>query len=265
MHRYALILEYDGSFFSGWQWQKDRISVQTTLEKALFSLTGEHTTLYAAGRTDSGVHALGQVIHVDLSQFWSLDSLRRGINFYLKDIPIKILQTYAVPLSFHARFSALSRSYEYWILNRPSSSALIEKRAWWIPVPLNQAAMKEGCTHLQGHHNFSYFRHRDCQSQSPWKTLDQLTLESVHDCLVIRAKSRSFLHRQVRIMVGALVALGREQWDSHHLLRLLNPMDQDPHPPHRATTAPAHGLYLKHVDYGTSEVCHNTHGNPWYL
>lgn len=257
MYRYAIILEYDGTFFSGWQWQKDAPSVQTTLETALFSLTGEKITLSAAGRTDSGVHALGQVAHMDLSRAWSLDSLRRGINFYLKDIPIKILQAYAAPAPFHARFSAISRSYEYWILNRPSASALMDRRAWWIAAPLNQQAMIQGCAHLQGHHNFSYFRHRDCQGSTPWKTLDVLFLESRQDCLIIHAKSRSFLHRQVRMMVGALVALGKEQWGCDYLLHLLHPEEHTSHPTHRATTAPAHGLYLKHVDYGDSGLCHH--------
>ncbi len=250
MYRYALILEYDGSFFSGWQWQKGAPSVQTSLEKAIGSLTGEKITMYAAGRTDSGVHALAQVAHMDLSRPWSLDSLRRGINFYLKDIPIKILQAHEMQAPFHARFSALSRSYEYWILNRPSASALLEKRAWWIAAPLNQEAMMQGCAVLQGHHDFSYFRHRDCQGHSPFKTLDQLTLESRHDYIIIYAKSRSFLHRQVRMMVGALVALGKEQWNCDHLSYLLNPHTHTQIPRNRATTAPAHGLYLKHVDYG---------------
>jgi len=252
MHRYALILEYDGSFFSGWQWQRDAPSVQTTLEAAIHALTKEEVRLYAAGRTDSGVHALGQVVHLDLSRPWSLDSLRRGINFYLKDIPIKIVHAHVCPPSFHARFSAQFRQYEYMILNRSSASALIEKRAWWVPVPLDQRAMREGCAHLQGHHDFSYFRHRDCQSPSPWKTLDALTLENRGDVIVIHAKSKSFLHRQVRIMVGALVSLGKRQFDCDHLLRLRDPIAQDPSPPHRATTAPAHGLYLTHVGYDVS-------------
>jgi tRNA pseudouridine38-40 synthase len=251
MHRYALILEYDGGFFSGWQWQKDAISVQTILQKAIFSLTGQEIILFAAGRTDSGVHALGQVVHMDLPQVWTLDSLRRGINFYLKDIPIKIISAHHAPQLFHARFSAKSRQYEYWILNRASPSALIEKRAWWIPVPLNMSIMQDGCRILQGHHDFSHFRHRDCQSASPWKTVDVLQLEQRGEILVIHAKARSFLHRQVRIMVGALVALGREQWDSHHLRALLSPSEQPGAPSiQRATTAPAHGLYLTHVDYG---------------
>jgi tRNA pseudouridine38-40 synthase len=250
MYRYALILEYDGSFFSGWQWQKDAPSVQTSLQTAIQSLTGEPITLYAAGRTDSGVHALGQVVHMDLSKSWSVDSLRRGINFYLKDIPIKILQAQEAPPLFHARFSALSRSYEYWILNRPSASALLEKRAWWIAAPLNQEAMIRGCALFQGHHDFSYFRHRDCQSASPFKTLEQFTLKSHHDYIVIYAKSRSFLHRQVRMMVGALVALGKEQWHCDHLSYLLAPERHTEPPRNRATTAPAHGLYLKQVDYG---------------
>jgi tRNA pseudouridine38-40 synthase len=227
INRYALILEYDGSFFSGWQWQKDKPSVQTTLEQAIRSLVGEDIRLYAAGRTDSGVHALGQVAHMDLSRVWPLDALRRGLNFYLKDIPIKIIQVCQAPHPFHARFSALSRHYQYIILNRSSASALIEKRAWWVPVPLNRQAMIEGCAYLQGHHDFSYFRHRDCQSASPWKTVDSLTLEDGGDnTLVIRVTARSFLHRQVRIMVGALVALGRGQWGCDHLVRLLNPGGQ---------------------------------------
>lgn len=250
MHRYALILEYDGTFFSGWQWQREVPSVQTTLEDAIFSLTHQRVTLCAAGRTDAGVHALGQVAHLDLPRAWTLDALRRGINFYLKTIPIKVLRVQEVAAPFHARFSALSRSYEYKILNRPSDSALLEHRAWWIAPALDRDAMREGCTLLEGHHDFSYFRHRDCQSSTPWKTLDVLRMEEGGDMLTIYAKSRSFLHRQVRMMVGALVALGKGQWDSAHLLRLLNPVEGDLLPPHRATTAPAHGLYLTHVDYG---------------
>jgi tRNA pseudouridine38-40 synthase len=252
-NRYALVLEYDGSSFSGWQWQKDAPSVQTTLERAIFSLTGQPVVLYAAGRTDSGVHATGQVVHMDLNKSWSLDSLRRGINFYLKDIPIKVLNACEMPPPFHARFSALSRHYEYIILNRPSSSALMETRSWWVPQPLNRWAMDQGCVLLQGHHDFSHFRHRDCQSPTPWKTLDSLTIESRGSCLIVHAKARSFLHRQVRIIVGALVALGREQWGLDHLSSLLHPLDGIRKKTHTSMTAPAHGLYLTQVDYENHE------------
>ncbi len=246
-HRYWFTLEYDGGFFSGWQWQYGAPSVQETFQQALFSLTQETGVCHAAGRTDKGVHACGQSVHFDLRRPWCEDTLRKGLNFYLKDKAISILSVRAVPPSFHARFSAQYRSYTYQILNRSSSSALYGQRAWWIHRPLDVQQMNDAASLLQGTHDFSSFRHRDCQSASPIKTLDQLRVEAQGEGVFIHAQAKSFLHRQVRMMVGALVYVGLGKWTPAYLERVLHGKKTLV----GAMTAPAHGLYLRHVGYET--------------
>jgi tRNA pseudouridine38-40 synthase len=248
-YRYRFILEYDGSAFVGWQWQKDLPSVQEALQNACFRLTQERPTFHGAGRTDRGVHALGQVAHADFSRFWSLDSLRRGLNFYLHALPLRVLSVASVPDTFDARFSALAREYSYVILNRPSESAFRALRSWWIPQPLDVSAMQETALLLQGTHDFSKFRHKDCQALSPIKTLTQLSIATDQDLILIVAKAPSFLHRQVRRIVGALVQVAKHKWTAKDIKRLL----EDPHGPDSVPTAPSHGLYLKYVTYPCQE------------
>lgn len=200
---------------------------------------------HAAGRTDKGVHACGQCVHFDLQRSWPEHTLRKGLNFYLKGKGVSVLSVRAVPLSCHARFSAQYRAYTYRILNRPSPSVLYAQRAWWIHQSLCVEQMAIGASLLQGQHDFSSFRHRDCQSASPLKTLDLLCVETQEDFVLIHAQAKSFLHRQVRMMVGALVYVGLGKWTPAHLENVLHGKKALP----GAMTAPAHGLYLMKVGY----------------
>jgi tRNA pseudouridine38-40 synthase len=208
-YRYALIVEYDGSHFSGWQRQDNISSVQGCLEDALLCLTRERASIQGAGRTDAGVHALGQVAHCNLSTCWPLFKLRQGMNFYLRDKGVVVVNVYAVDDTFHARFSAQERSYQYTIVNRSSPPLFAWGTSWWIPRPLCVDAMQDACAFLCGTHDFSRFRHRDCQSASPIKTLSAFYLHKQDDVLTIHARALSFLHRQVRLLVGALVQVGK--------------------------------------------------------
>lgn len=245
MHNYLLTLEYEGTLFCGWQKQPRLPSVQDSLEKASLKLTGEQVTLVAAGRTDAGVHATGQMAHVCFEKELSLDTLRRGLNFHLKDVPVKVLSVQKVSTDFHARFSARMRHYEYIILNRPSPPVLEEHKVWWIPKPLNIEAMARGALILQGHHDFSAFRTRECQAKTPEKTLHSLTVNPHHDHIYFQVSARSFLHNQVRIMVGTLKKLGDGYWPPEHIQHILASKNREQAGP----TAPPHGLYFRAVDY----------------
>lgn len=229
----------------GWQSQKGCFSVQDTLAAAAFAFCNQDILFQGAGRTDKGVHALGQVAHADFPRPFSLDSLRRGLNFHLKDAPVRILEVAVAEPSFDARFSAVFRRYQYRILNRPSASVLEKERVWWIPRPLNGIAMKQASSFFIGHHDFSLFRHRFCQSSTPWKTIDsfQVHEEGAHWIMTVQAKS--FLHRQVRMMVGAIVAVGRGQYASSVIQEMLKGIS----PSKGVLTAPPWGLYLQHVGY----------------
>jgi tRNA pseudouridine38-40 synthase len=256
-HRYVLRIEYDGGLFSGWQRQRGPASVQETLEQALLAMTGEKVTCAAAGRTDRGVHACGQVVHFDLSRLWQAQVLRRGLNHWLLSQGISIVDATQAPPDFHARFCATWRSYTYTLINRPSPSALWGKRAFWITSPLDLALMEKAASFLVGTHDFSSFRHRDCQAQSPIKTLDLCRIERAHDWTAhpagcdphafihIHFRARSFLHRQVRMMVGALVFVGQGRWSVDHFCRVLDQRKTLP----SATTAPPQGLCLTGVGY----------------
>ena len=245
MPRYKLTLEYDGKPFFGWQRQADRLSVQQVLEEAIERFSGETVLTQAAGRTDAGVHAIGQVVHVDLSRDWDPFRVREALNFHLKPHPVAVLGAEAVDGSFEARFSATARHYEYRILNRRPRPALDEGRVWHVPVQLDADAMHAAAQVLVGHHDFTTFRAAECQARSPMKTLDRLDVSRELDLVLVRAGARSFLHHQVRSFVGSLKLVGEGRWSAADLRDALEARDRA----RCGTLAPSDGLYLTRVDY----------------
>ena len=243
--RYKLTLEYDGGGFVGWQRQANGLSVQQALEEAVERFCGESVAAVAAGRTDAGVHATGQVAHVDLEHEAAPETLRNALNFHLKPLPVSILSAEAAPEGFHARFSAVQRRYLYRIVNRRAPLALDPGRAWRVPQPLDAEAMHRAAQALVGRHDFTSFRASLCQAASPVKTLDRLDVARQGEELTIRAEARSFLHHQVRNMVGSLRRGGEGRWSEADLLRALEARVRSAAGP----TAPAHGLYLIEVRY----------------
>jgi tRNA pseudouridine38-40 synthase len=245
MPRYKLTIEYDGVPFAGWQRQSNGPSVQAAIEDALASLTQGAVTIYGAGRTDAGVHALGQVAHVDLDRAWQPSALRNAINAHLRPKPVSIISAEQVSDNFHARFSAVRRRYLYRIVSRDAPLALDRDRAWRLPAELDAAVMNDAARVLLGHHDFTTFRSADCQAKSPLKTLDRLDVERAGDLLSVHAEARSFLHHQVRSMVGSLKLVGEGKWTTTDLADALKAADRSRCGP----VAPAHGLYLVSVDY----------------
>jgi tRNA pseudouridine38-40 synthase len=243
--RWKLTLEYDGTPFVGWQRQANGLSVQEVLEQAVKGFSGETATVEGAGRTDAGVHALGQVAHVDLAKETTADTVRLALNDHLKAWPVVVLSAAAVGEDFHARFSATRRDYLYRILNRPSAPTLDKGRVWWLPVPLDAAAMHAAAQRLVGHHDFSSFRAAECQAASPEKTLDRLDVSRRGEEIEVAAVARSFLHHQVRNMVGSLSLVGRGKCRAEDLSRALEARDRRAAGP----TAPPQGLYLVEVRY----------------
>lgn len=245
MPRLRLILEYDGGPFVGWQYQRNGPSVQQAVEEAIFRFCGERATVYGSGRTDTGVHALGQVAHVDLVRSFASGTVRDAINFHLKPAPIVVLDAKQVADDFHARFSARQRQYRYRILNRHSPPAYERGRLWWVPIPLDAERMARAAAVLVGHHDFTSFRSTMCQAETPVKTLDSLTVS--HDGAEIRieARARSFLHNQVRIIAGSLKLVGEGKWSTADLAEVLEARDRVRAGP----TAPPHGLCLVSVGY----------------
>lgn len=246
MTRWRLLLEYDGGGFSGWQRQDNAPSVQAALEAAVLAFCGETATVQAAGRTDAGVHATGQVAHLDLTREASADTLRDAINFHLKPQPVAVLAAEAASPDFHARFSATGRRYLYRILDRRAPAVLDRGRVWWLPKALDAAAMQAGADRLVGHHDFSSFRAAECQAASPVKTLDRLRVARAGAEIRIEAAARSFLHHQVRNLVGTLRLVGEGRWSPDDVSRALEARDRRAAGP----TAPPEGLYLTGVDYG---------------
>lgn len=245
MFRYKLTIEYDGTPFKGWQRQNNGISVQEVLETAVFRFCQTEVSVMAAGRTDAGVHATGQVVHIDLPREAALDRVRDALNFHLKPHPVAVREVERVEPDFHARFSATGRAYLYRIINRRPSLVLDRNRAWRVPVALDVDAMQQGARHLLGHHDFTTFRAGDCQAKSPMKTLDVLTVSRHGDEIRIVAAARSFLHHQVRNMVGTLRLIGEGKWSPDDMARALAARDRKAGGP----TAPPDGLYLTGVDY----------------
>ena len=245
MPRYKLTIEYDGSGFVGWQRQDNGVSVQQALEEAIAGFCGETVTAYAAGRTDSGVHALGQVVHIDLDGDPGPDTVRDALNFHLKPAPVAVLAAEAADGDFHARTSATERVYLYRIANRRAPLAVDRDRAWWVPTPLDPDAMADAARTLLGRHDFTTFRAAGCQAASPVKTLDALDVAGDGDEIRVTARARSFLYRQVRNMVGTLRLVGEGKWTPGDMAAALAARDRSAGGP----TAPAHGLYLLEVVY----------------
>jgi len=245
MPRYRLTIEYDGEPFTGWQSQAGGTSIQDVLEKAVSIINGAPSMVYGAGRTDAGVHALGQVAHVDLVKSWDPFKLRNALNGNLRPHPVSVLEAEEVADDFHARFSANRRFYLYRILNRRSPPALDRGKVWWLPVDLDADAMHEAAQHLVGKHDFTTFRAAQCQAASPVKTLDRLDVARYGELIEIRADARSFLHNQVRSMVGSLRLVGEGKWRAQDLKRALDSADRSTCGP----VAPPEGLYLLKVGY----------------
>jgi tRNA pseudouridine38-40 synthase len=245
MTRFKLTLEYDGGAFVGWQRQDNGPSVQQALEEAIQKFCGETVTSFAAGRTDAGVHALGQVVHVDLARDATPETVRDALNFHLKPSPVAVLNAAVAPADFHARFSATARLYLYRIVNRRAPLAVERGRAWLVGAPLDAEAMHAAAQRLVGHHDFTSFRAALCQAASPLKTLDRLDVTRVGDEVRIDARARSFLHHQVRNMVGTLKLVGEGKWTADDVTSALAARARSAAGP----TAPPDGLYLMEVWY----------------
>lgn len=245
MPRYKLTIEYDGTPYSGWQRQDDRPSVQQAIEEAVARYAQCTPQLVAAGRTDAGVHACGQVAHVDIPQERSEFSVRQGVNFYLVGQPVVILAAERVADGFHARFDALKRHYLYRIVNRPTPLAIDALRAWHIHEPLDIEAMREAASYLTGHHDFTSFRASECQSASPVKTLERIGISREGEQVALSLSARSFLHHQVRNIAGTLALVGMGKWTPLRVKEALEAKDRSAAGP----TAPAHALYFTRVDY----------------
>jgi tRNA pseudouridine38-40 synthase len=247
--RYRLTLEYDGTAFAGWQRQQNAPSVQQVVEKAALALDGEPVQVIGAGRTDSGVHALGQVAHLDLRKARRADTVRDALNAYLRPHLVSVLNAEEASPEFHARFDATSRSYLYRIVNRRPDLALDRGRAWRIVAGLDAEVMHAEAQALVGRHDFTTFRDANCQADTPVKTLDSISVTRAGDMIDVRTTARSFLHRQVRSMVGSLVEVGRGRENPGWIADILKAADRTRCGP----VAPADGLYLVSVGYGPRE------------
>ena len=245
MPRYKLVVEYDGTPYVGWQFQAVGRSVQQAIEEAILKFTGEAIRIQAAGRTDAGVHATHQVVHVDLARDWRPDTVRDAINAHLKPEPVAILAATEVGSDFNARMSAVKRHYLYRIVNRRPHAALDQNRVWQVPQRLDAEAMHEAAQLLVGKHDFSTFRASECQAASPVKTVDRLDVERIGEEIRLFASARSFLHHQVRSITGSLVQVGGGKWSAADLRAALDAKDRKRCGP----MAPASGLYLIGVDY----------------
>jgi len=245
MPRYRLLIEYDGTPFVGWQIQASGTSVQGVITDAINAFAGEKVSVQGAGRTDAGVHAMGQVAHVDLAKEWDCDTVRDALNAHLRPHPVAVLMAEQVADDFDARFSAKQRRYLYRVINRRPDLALERTRAWRIARPLDVAAMHDAAQKLVGRHDFTTFRAAECQAKSPVKTLDRLAVEREGDEVRIHAAARSFLHNQVRSMVGSLVLVGDGKWSADDLVAALAARDRSA----CGQVAPPEGLYLMAVEY----------------
>ena len=247
MGRYRMTIEYDGTAYNGFQAQADdQPTIQASLERAILAFSGETSRVQTAGRTDSGVHATGQVVHVDLTKDWRAEVVRDAMNAYLRGEAIVVLDAMAVSGDFHARFGATERRYLYRILNRWSPPGLDCNHVWHMRRPLDAEAMREAAQPLQGFHDFTTFRDLACQANSPLRTLDMVEVSRVGDEIHLRFAARSFLHRQVRSITGSLAEVGLGRWTAADLQAALDAKDRRACGP----VAPASGLYLTGVTYG---------------
>jgi tRNA pseudouridine38-40 synthase len=245
MPRYRLLIEYDGRPFHGFQAQADLPSVQGSLERAVKKFCGEDLRVSAAGRTDTGVHATGQVVHIDLAKDWPAETVRNALNFHLMPDPVSVLSAEVAEGDWHSRFSATGRRYRYRILNRISPPALDQGRVWHVKKPLDAGAMHAAAQVLVGHHDFTTFRDLACQAKSPMKTLDVADVRREGEEVILEFASRSFLHRQVRSMTGTLAEVGVGRWTKDDVAAALAARDRRACGP----VAPAEGLYLTGVTY----------------
>jgi tRNA pseudouridine38-40 synthase len=245
MTRFKLTIEYDGRPFMGWQRQDHGASVQAALERAVLATTGEARDVVGAGRTDSGVHALGQVAHVDIDKSITPFRLMEALNYHLRPDPVAVLDCTVADADFHARFSARRRAYEYRIINRRAPLTVEAGLAWRVVPALESDAMHAAAQILVGQHDFTTFRSVHCQSASPVKTLDKLSVRRFDDEILIEAQARSFLHHQVRSMVGCLKLVGEGKWQARDLAAALKAADRAA----LGLNAPPDGLYFVSVDY----------------
>jgi tRNA pseudouridine38-40 synthase len=243
MPRYKIILEYDGTTLVGWQAQDHGASVQSILTDAIYKFCGHRVDVMAAGRTDAGVHALGMVAHFDIPNNAGVDTVMRALNFYLVGKPVAVLSCEAVSDDFHARFSCTRRNYRYMILNRAAPVVLEKNKVWWVPHPLDVSAMHNAAQKLIGKYDFTSFRASECQAKSPVKTLDEIRITTSDQQITIEISARSFLHHQVRNIVGTLVEIGKgKPMDIEKILAAKSRSAAGP-------TAPASGLYFVSAEY----------------
>ena len=245
MTNFRLTVEYDGARYCGWQRQNNAPSIQASLEEALFKLSGIRTSIFAAGRTDAGVHAYAMTAHVELDRNFEADVVRDGLNFHLKPQPIAVLDVQIVADDFHARFSCVERQYEYQIINRRPPLTVSAGRAWHVYVPLEVEVMHQAAQSLVGHHDFTTFRASACQSHSPVKTLSSISVQRSADRIFLRCAAPSFLHHQVRSIAGTLVDVGRGKWAMGDVKDALRAADRM----RCGQVAPAHGLYFVKAVY----------------
>ena len=245
--RYKITVEYDGTNLVGWQKQREGPSVQEYLEKAIDGFSHQKVEIFGAGRTDAGVHALGQVAHFDIDSNLSEYKMQESLNALLRELqaPISVLKTEIVDENFHARFSAVGRGYIYRILNRRGPSPLRINRVWQVTYPLDIEAMQKGAQYLLGNHDFSSFRGSGCQALSPVKTLDKLDIEQIRDEIIFTVEARSFIYHQVRNMVGTLQEVGNGKLQPIDVKHILEACDRKK----AGVSAPAYGLYLNKVMY----------------
>ena len=247
MTRYKVILEYDGTNLIGWQENRQGPSVQSLLKDAIEKFCGVRPNVVGAGRTDAGVHAIAMVAHFDLDSGVDANTVMRAVNFYLNDAPVSVVDCEIVSDDFNARFSCVMRHYKYIVLNRSAPPVLDKNRAWWVPKKLNLRKMRDAARALVGKHDFTSFRASQCQAKSPIKTLDSCRIEKKDDLIVFDFSARSFLHHQVRNMVGTLVEIGLgTTYDINEIFAARNRSSA-------GATAPACGLYFIQADYATTD------------
>lgn len=245
MTRYKINIEYDGTDLIGWQINQDGPSVQSLLQEAIFKFCGEQAEVYSAGRTDAGVHAISMVAHFDLSRDQDAQTVMRAMNFYLVNKPVSVLNCEKVSDDFHARFSCVARHYKYVVVNRSAPVVLNKNRVWWVPQKLDVDAMKKAAGKLLGKHDFTSFRAAQCQAKSPIKTLDSVSITQNGEEIIFEFSARSFLHHQVRNMVGTLVEIGMGK--PYDIDEIFVAKDRSA----AGITAPASGLYFVAADYAT--------------